>query len=373
MKLLYILKHFEKGGITTVLTNRLNYLAENAEFEIHVLSEFQNNDNLVSKISSKVQFHVLDLNGILSKKRLPILGYFFLKFELRKKYIHILNKINPDIITDFDWGFHRDILPTIKTKAIKIKELHGSYMSRNFLSDKKKLTTRFMDKNIFKNHNKYNLVITLTKEDLHDRKYLSTKTRHIYNPIKTNEKIKRDIAIRKNICLSVGTLTRNKNFKDLILAVSKIKGKLDTWEFHIYGEGIEEQKLQELIQELQLQEVVKLKGFCNSMEEVYDNAKLLVSTSLSEGLPMNLLEALSYSIPIVSYDSKCGAKEIIGKENGTLVQCGDIEKLSLSLLKYISNNEFLMTTSNNIDVSKFDNQKIMNEWVELYKTLAYDK
>lgn len=369
MKLLYILKHFERGGITTVLTNRLNYLAENTEFEIHILSEFQNNDKLVSKISSKVQFHVLDLAGIVAKKRMPVLGYFSIKSEIRKKYTDFISLLNPDIITDFDWGYYRDVIPAIECKAYKIKELHSSYVSRNSIADKKSLVTRFIDRNIFKNHNKYDLAVTLTKEDLKDRKYLHTKKRHIYNPIITNHNEDNKFDKRKNICLSVGTLTKNKNFKDLILAVSRIKDKLETWEFHIYGEGKEQQQLQNLIIELQLQEIIQLKGFCDTMSVVYNNAKLLVTTSLSEGLPMNLLEALSYNIPVISYNFKCGAKEIIKENNGTLIPLGDIDKLSLTIFEYISNPSFLLAQSNKIDISKFENEKIMMQWRDLYNSL----
>lgn len=372
MKLLYILKSFEKGGVSTVLTNRLNFLAEHTMFEIHVLTECPSDKKLLSMVNPKVKFHVLDSNDILARKRFPLVGFYLNKMALHKKYKVFIENISPHIITDFDWGYYRDIIPTIDVRAIKIKELHGSYVSRPLLANKKGIVTRFIDRNIFKNHNCYDLVVTLTKEDLQDRAYLKTNATNIYNPIKGVEIKKTNFNERQKICLSVGTLTANKNFRDLIIAVNEIKDKRSGWEFHIYGEGKQRKELQELIDHLQLGEIVKLKGFCYDMANVYNAAKLLVSTSVSEGLPMNFLEALSYDIPVISYDFKCGAKEIIGNTNGSLIRLKDINALSKKILEFISNEELLLRTSNQIDISKFENEKIMQQWIKLYTDLYKD-
>ena len=284
-------------------------------------------------------------------------------------YEEIINNLNPDIITDFDWGFYRDIIPTINCRGIKIKELHGSYMGRPLLTTKRRLFEKFLDRRIEKNHNKYDLVITLTKEDEEDRKYLSTRKMYIYNSI-SDQKNKSDFGNRKNVCISIGTLTPNKNFKDLILAISKIKDKIKNWEIHIYGKGADDANLQRLINNLSLQNIVFLKGFSDNITSVFNNAKLLVSTSLSEGLPMNLLEALSFNIPVIAYDFKCGAKEIIGQNNGSLVSLGDINVLSKEILKYISNEKLLSDISNHIDISHFESEMIMNQWIYLYNSLT---
>lgn len=374
MKLLFVLKRIGLGGgIPTIILNRLNYLSEHTDYEIHVVTELKSNEVSLSKYNSKVKFHVLDLTTILNKKRLPLFGYFSLIKDVKVKYQEFIDSLQPDIITTFNHGYNTDIIPFIKTPAIKIVELHGSYASIDKLkkADIKKSVIDIFRKNFKTKQNQYDYAVCISKEDALDRTYLEIDKKVIYNSFTIPEKVS-DFKKRNNRIVSAGTLTHNKNFGDLIKAAHLIKDKLKGWEIEIYGEGEQSEFLYDLINEYSLNEIVSLKGFSHNLSDVYDNSKLLISTSLSEGFGMTILEALSYKVPVISYDCKCGPKEIVkDKVNGFLIDF-DYRILARKIEELVVNENLLNEFSNNtlLSLEKFYPEKIMNEWVSFYNNLS---
>lgn len=369
MKLVFILHRLSKGGVTSVLIDKLNYLEEKTDFEIHLISELKNDSNLVQKLNSKINIHVLEIEVERQKRRLPIIGYFQLLNIIKKEFQKLIDSIKPDIITGFNYGYNKEIIPFLKTEAIKIIELHGSYHSRLLLKEKRDPIDYFK-KPTEKLQNLYDHAVVLTKEDLKDRDYLKIKTHQFYNGIKIPKNIT-PFHERENIILAIGTLTHNKNFIDLIKAIALIKDEIFNWKVHVYGEGRDKKFLQKKIEEYQLENIIQLKGFNYEIEKTYNNAKILVSTSISEGFSRVFLEAFSYKIPIISYNCKCGPKEIIqNEENGYLIDF-DINILSKKILRLISNEQKLNDFSNNsyLNIDKFHFERIMKTWIEFYNNI----
>lgn len=375
MKLLFVFRKLDKGGIATTIINRLNYLSENTDFEIHVVSELKNNSEMVLKVNSEIKFHILDLNSIISKKRIPIFGHFFLIEEVKVKYQEFIDFLKPDIITSFNFGYNAKIIPYLESNAFKVIELRGSFASRRNL---KKHNLRYYIFNFFQKnsrfiHNEYDYAITTTKEDSDDRKYLKVEKITIYNPhrppINTTE-----FKNRNNTIIAVGTLTQNKNFKDLIKASYLIKENLLNWKIHIYGDGEQQDYLTGLINKYSLSEIISLKEFSYDMQKVYNESKLLISTSLSEGFGNTILEALSYKIPVISYNCKCGPKEIIEDNvNGFLIEF-DYKILAKKIKYMVENENKLNEFSENtfLSLTKFEYKRIMQEWEGFYLRL-YNK
>ncbi len=374
MKLLFVFRKLGGGGVSTGAINRLNYLTEHTDFQIHVLSELANDQNIQNKFSNKIHFHVLPISHLTKKKRFPIVGYFQLLKEVKIVYQQFVDQLNPDIITGFNFGYNKEILPFISTKAIKIVELRGSYASSGLLKRKKDLIDYFKT-DCRKLQNMYHHAILISKEDVLDRNYLTIAKRHIYNDVflpQEDELI--PFNKRQKVILAVGTLTHNKNFRDLIHAASLIKNTLQGWEIHIYGSGQEKDLLDNLIYKHNVQEIVKLKGFNFQMNYVYNNSRMLISTSLSEGFGRTIAEALAYKTPIIAYNCKCGPKEIItdGK-NGFLIDFNP--KVLAEKIKFLIDNPNILDEFSqhaHDDIQKFEHTQIMNDWVKFY-TEKYDK
>ena len=122
---------------------------------------------------------------------------------------------------------------------------------------------------------------------------------------------------KKNI-ISVGRLSKEKGFADLIEIFSNIES--EDWTLTIVGDGDEKENLEALIKDNNLEGKVILTGFLNKEElyKLYENSSLYVMTSFEESFGLVLVEASSFGLSLIAFDSAIGAKEII-QENGILV------------------------------------------------------
>jgi glycosyltransferase, group 1 family len=95
-------------------------------------------------------------------------------------------------------------------------------------------------------------------------------------------------------------------------------------------------------------------------------------TSRNEGLPLVLLEAKQYGLPIVSFNCPTGPSEIVlDGENGYLIDNFDIEEMSNKICKLIESEELREDFSRNSmnDIEKFDKEKILKQWIRLIEEM----
>ncbi|WP_155492733.1 glycosyltransferase, partial [Pluralibacter gergoviae] len=140
------------------------------------------------------------------------------------------------------------------------------------------------------------------------------------------------------------------------------------WELHILGDGEERLELQRKIEKLQLNDRVFLQGKVRNIEDYYIDADVCLMTSLYEGLPMALLEAKSYSLPVIAYDCPTGPKEIIENGNdGYVIDMHDSKEF-LNKLTYIATNDqayFEFTRNTQKTCARFQSENIKNKWIKL--------
>ncbi len=147
---------------------------------------------------------------------------------------------------------------------------------------------------------------------------------------------------RRNVIISVGRLEPQKRFDHLIMAVASVSDQLRraSYTVEIYGEGQLKSEIASLIKEKSLEDIIFLKGKTNTIEEVYKTAKCFALASDFEGLPLTLLEALSYSVPAVAFQTCNGPNEIINDGiNGRLVD--SISEFGEALLQIINEDNHL--------------------------------
>jgi glycosyltransferase involved in cell wall biosynthesis len=134
------------------------------------------------------------------------------------------------------------------------------------------------------------------------------------------------------VLLGVGRLTKQKDFFTLIKAFARLRQSRPA-RLLILGEGPERQMLEALIQQLDLGQDVSLPGFVENPFAYMKRASAFVLSSLWEGLPTVLMEALYCGVPIVATDCPSGPREILKNgENGRLVPVGDHVALSDALV-----------------------------------------
>lgn len=179
-------------------------------------------------------------------------------------------------------------------------------------------------------------VVTLTKRDkeLWEQgiKNIKAKIIPIANPspFEVQENIP---SLDYKTILCVGRLTYQKGFDLLITAWARVAQQVPDWKIVIVGSGEDEQMLKQMAIDYKVDQSIDFVGQQKNMDQFYRKASFFCMSSRFEGLPMVLLEAQSYGLPIVAFDCDTGPAEIIQDNiNGKLVKNIDINELSQAIL-----------------------------------------
>lgn len=166
------------------------------------------------------------------------------------------------------------------------------------------------------------------------------------------------------VILAVGRLTTAKDYPTLIRAFSIVLQNCDA-RLLILGEGEERQELQKLIVNLGIEDKVELLGFVQNPYPYMKQCSLYVLSSIREGLPNVLIQALALGASVVSTDCPSGPSEILrnGKV-GQLVPPEDINTLAVAISK-------LLTMQDKPDFSdeiieRFESAKIVDSYLKLF-------
>ena len=192
---------------------------------------------------------------------------------------------------------------------------------------------------------------------------------YIYNAI---ELPKHDVAYDSNskTIISAGHHIPIKNFCIIPEIAKKVFEKHKDWKWEIYGgkNGEDYEELKRKIYSYGLEQNIILCDRTDKIYEVYKVSSMYVMTSLMEGLPMVLLEAKSYKLPIVSFDIETGPDEIIEDGvNGYLIKPYDTDEMAKKICELIENAELRKKFSDNayIGIEKFDKDGIVKKWIDV--------
>lgn len=168
--------------------------------------------------------------------------------------------------------------------------------------------------------------------------------------------------------VSVGRLIPLKNNKLLIDAFAMVHKKHPDYQLCFYGDGPLEAELRQYASNNGLEDNKDV-VFCGQVKDVINRispANIFVLSSIMEGMPNALMEAVALGIPSISTDVS-GARDIITDgESGYIVPVGDKDALAKRLIQLIESEEtrkrFSEASVSVID--KFDKEKILKQWLE---------
>jgi glycosyltransferase involved in cell wall biosynthesis len=133
---------------------------------------------------------------------------------------------------------------------------------------------------------------------------------------------------RAQLLLCVGELNRNKNQALLIRAVARMR-RADSY-LVLRGSGPGEPQLRRLINQLGMDERVRIIGRVDDLRPLIRASRAVVLVSQREGLPRSLMEAMSLDVPVIGSDIR-GIRDLVRHDAGTLVPAGDVDALAATL------------------------------------------
>lgn len=170
----------------------------------------------------------------------------------------------------------------------------------------------------------------------------------------------------------VARIAKVKGIDIFVEAADQLLKADEKLKFVIIGEGPEEKEIQKQIKQKGLEKYFILSGFRNDIGKCLAGFDCFVSTSVSEGLGLSVLEAMAAEVPVVS-TGVGGILDIIRDgENGLLVPVNAPERIAQSILEIKQNptlKNALTTQAKNDVVHKFSIQNMTSSTLELYKNL----
>lgn len=307
-----------KGGITSVIQQLLSYDWDSVGIEMNFIPTY-----IEASVTKKALYYIDAYRRIkkIIKTNKPDVVHIHMSYRgsfYRKYTVHKLCKMHgiPDII-----------------------HLHGSEFQKWYNESNERTQNRI--RTMLKECSafivlgeKWNAVINSIEPRTNT--IVVSNTVHIPNyTVKWND--------TKFQILFLGVLIKRKGVEDLIRAVSLLKEnkKLGNLHFVIAGTGAEEEHLKKMANEQQVEQWIEFAGWTDgSMKEKYlKESQVLVLPSYNEGLPIAVLEAISYGLPIIASDVGDVAAAVKNGQNGFLFQPGDIQELSEKIVLLSSDKD----------------------------------
>lgn len=173
--------------------------------------------------------------------------------------------------------------------------------------------------------------------------------------------------------IMVARFESQKDHATLIRALSLISHL--PWELTLVGDGPLRPSIEALSFKLNLHPRIKFVGRSSNVASLLSSSDVFVLSTLWEGLPRSIIEALRTPLPIVA-SSVGGIPElVISHYNGFLCRPGDAHSLSQALASLIINKPLRLSMSNasrSLFVSSFTFQLMMKKYLSLYTRLIDD-
>ena len=375
------------GGVEYVLSEVANYLS--GYFDVIILS---NNEKEISKTSVSPRVEVITFNpntmykksrsiasiirskmlSVLRKTKLAysnnrILQLFCIKIlyttGMRARLVNIVEKHKPDYIIGVGrgavvLGFFSD---KILCKTIgwhhSLFETTMNYDRTNIWPDLSKYIPKYLSR-LSKN-------LVLTRHDKLKYEELGITSEVMPNFIDFSHVYESSLC--NSSMIAVGRLAKEKRFDLLISIWKKFIDNQQGWTLNIFGEGDQRQTLEQLIDGLDLKGSVFLRGYSDKIELEYAQNSILLSTSVTEGFPLNVLEGLAAGLPVIAFDLPSLQDIVLDGETGYLVEENSMDNY-LTCMKQLANDIKLrkkMSDTCKMVAQKYSKDTIMKKWMDI--------
>jgi len=130
----------------------------------------------------------------------------------------------------------------------------------------------------------------------------------------------------------IGRLAWEKGIDIFLRAATRVLVEFPGTRFVVVGEGSDKDKLEQLVDELNIRGSVSMLGRRDDMPSIYASLDVMVSSSRQEGLPMAILEGMASGLPLVAAAVGEVPTVVLDGRTGVLVPAEDVNSLAEGIL-----------------------------------------
>lgn len=362
--------HLGIGGVENAIVSLANALSDN--FDVSIVVSYKVIDKPIFNINKKVRVIYLsnykpnreelkkslkdkNIVGVI-KEAFKSIKILYSRKNLIKKYI---KGSNDDIIISTRILYNGILGKYAKNGTIKIAQEHRYHDEDKKYIRKLKKSCKNLD--YFMPVSKY--LTNFYKEEF---KYLKPKI--IYGPLCIDYYPKEYHISNNKRIISIGRLSPEKGFMDLVDVFKILYDKDNSWKLDIVGDGVLKDSLKDKINSYNLNDSIILHGFRDKeyIHKLLKDESIYVMCSYEESFGLVLIEAMAFGLPCIAFDSALGAKEIINNKNGLLIKNRNIQKMANKILEIYNDkkNRKLMSEEARKVSKNYGYESFKNFWIK---------
>ena len=362
--------HLGYGGIERAITDLANSLVN--DYLVNIVSTYKVYDKPVNKLDRKVKVtYLTDLKPNQKEFKSALKKFKLITaFKEGLKSIRIL-KLKKELMIEYIKNCDSDVI--ISTRDIH-NEWLGLYGSQSALKigwehNHHHGDSKYVNK-IIKSVENLDCFVLVSKDLAGFYKdKVNPKCIYIPNLIEKSDSLS-DLQ-GKNL-ISIGRLSHEKGFLDLIDVFSLVHLKYPDWNLHIVGDGDDREKIINRIHKHGLDDSVILHGFLDreKVSKLLGSSSVYVMTSFTESFGIVLLEAFSHGIPCVAFDSAEGARELISNNwDGYLIKNRDYDEMAKRICHLIDKygRRYIMGQNGLKKANQFSLEEVRDKWIKVIK------
>lgn len=333
--------HLGYGGVEKAIVSLANSLAKLNKYEIEIVSIYKLYEKPVFDIDEKIKVTYLlpselspnrkEWKEALNNLKLIRLGKESLKglkilYARRKKMVEYIKNSDANVIISTRIFLNELLSEYGKDNILKIGWEHNHYHDDMRYATDVIRSAKNLD---------YFVLVSKGLQKFYHKKMRTFKCKCIYIPNAIENIPRTKSPLTGEHIISVGRLSPEKGYLDLLEIYLDLKKKKCKWHLDIVGDGSERSRLEKFIKENNLENDVTLHGFKNSkeIEKLMQKSSIYVMTSYTESFGIVLLEAMSNGLPCLAFDSAEGAKEVITSgRDGYLIKHRNFKAMEKKIL-----------------------------------------
>ena len=364
--------HLGYGGIEKSVAALANMLCE--KYEVEIACTYKLFDKSVFPVDERVKItYLTDVKpnkeqlkkAFRSKNIFKIFkeGLYAVKVlnKRRKTMIKYIKNCDSDVVIATRDIFDEWLGDYGKEETLKIGWEHNHYhndfkYAANITRSNKKLD--------------FLVLVSNSLKEYYSKELINSKCECVYIPNVIESIPEKNAPLTKKRLVSVGRLSPEKGFMDLLKIYTLLRKDYPDWTLDIVGDGVEKSKLENFIKEYELEDSVTLHGFRDKdyIDNLLHDSSIYLLTSYTESFGIVLIEAMSHGVPCIAFDSAEGARELIQSgKNGYLIKnrsyAAFIKKVSDLIENKVERKRIGKVSKEG--VKQYTCEVVSKQWIEL--------